>query len=578
MPMAANMPNYNQWNTAIAQFFSAGLQTGSFFYLGIDEDTLAEIGVKHIDCSPDVDCTADFLNAVRARCVRSQRVSLPGLTLGPTDGPPNCVAFLASMVLAAQRMDSDDAAAENNYFVRLREVLGLTTDESGRPPGLVPPAPEERLWTVFNEWVRSNGWLPTAERGETAPGRYINYPISQALLRQGDRARLKDVLMSKGDRSLDLEQIGSWFQRATEDMPTTYLRALTEEAASAASGRFEAIADAVHEVYSEIDWSQSPLGIQSGVRSRTPRRLTAGLYRDSDPIWENVDYYLYPRRPNRLDATNLHVSNGPKTERLREERVGRFRPLSWTVDPSGGDSYRVSGSSEISELIMPRRDFWILLCDPYDESSGVYASWGTPSLGIPFLLLCKNELHSQLSILQRSELLTWDSRVELTGKYAGWAEYRECRIASADCLGTYPGVSQSLIDELRPRTRASISLQGGLKAGGRRDEWIVDHLPTLIVTSSVVPTVRITAVAEPNNPIMEMEVSSSEPIELPTAGPSEYYIEVLISSKRAAKRVYKTVNWDSLEMADPPRELGVQFGRYTLRGGALEEGDSYFTE
>ena len=51
-------------------------------------------------------------------------------------GEPVGVAFIAAMVYAAFRMISDEDAAGHNYFTRLREFLGLATDEAGRPFGL----------------------------------------------------------------------------------------------------------------------------------------------------------------------------------------------------------------------------------------------------------------------------------------------------------------------------------------------------------------------------------------------------------------------------------------------------------
>ena len=57
---------------------------------------------------------------------------------------------------------------------------------------------------------------------------------------------------------MDWEQIGIWFIGAAADLPSAYLRNLAEEAGNATRERFEAIINAVYEVYSQVDWGQTP--------------------------------------------------------------------------------------------------------------------------------------------------------------------------------------------------------------------------------------------------------------------------------------------------------------------------------
>ena len=570
------MPEYRQWNKAIAEYFSAGLPAGASFYLSVDDDTLTDIGEKHFGVKPNSDYVSDFQKAVQEFCVRGieKRVSFVSISDEPKGGrTPNCIAFLGAMVLAAHWMDSNDSAAENNYFTRLREVLGMSMDSTGRPSGLTPPAPEERLWIIFNNWIRVNGWLPSAERAQDMPRRYINYPISQALLRQGDKGRLEDKLRTQGKRNLDWEQISIWFLESAADFPTSYLRNLAEEARDTVNERFQAIIEAVYEVYLQIDWNQSAASTYSGNQIRNQRRLTAGLYRDSDPIWGTVSYFLYPRKPNRLTTQSLLVTDGENSEQLLEERIGRFRPIPWLVDPAGGKTYRVLGDSDISELILPNRDFWILIRDPYDESSGVFASWGKPVHGEPFLLLCKRRYGYQLEALQKSGLLTWERWEELSEPYNGWVEYRDCRILSTNWneiseMLRFP-IFQPLLYELQPRTRASISLRGGLRSGRQRNTWIVGYLPKLVIASDKVVSVFIIDVSQPNSPLMDEQVNPDELIELPALTPGEYSIEVLVSGKRADRRIFRVIDWEILEPVKSSESFGARVSDYKLMGGML---------
>ena len=54
------MPNYKQWNEAVANYFSAGLPTGTPFYLSVDDDTLDEIGTNCLGIEPGSGCIEDF--------------------------------------------------------------------------------------------------------------------------------------------------------------------------------------------------------------------------------------------------------------------------------------------------------------------------------------------------------------------------------------------------------------------------------------------------------------------------------------------------------------------------------------
>src|SRR5262249_42532244 len=111
------------------------------------------------------------------------------------DGLPRCVGFLSAMVLAAHDMGDDTAAGELNYFYRLRRGFNPRSEEHGMPNWLTDAYGqrlEESLWLSWNDWLLANGWESTAVHGNPNT-KYINFPISQALLRDGDRERLANL-------------------------------------------------------------------------------------------------------------------------------------------------------------------------------------------------------------------------------------------------------------------------------------------------------------------------------------------------------------------------------------------------
>ncbi|MHC5828033.1 MAG: hypothetical protein ACYT04_72120, partial [Nostoc sp.] len=129
--------------------------------------------------------------------VTQGRVNLAKLQGRNLDGLPQGVAFLGAMVLAANEMVDEEEISEENYFKRLKAVLGLPTSENGRPPGMkFGKQGEEPLWEDWNLWLMINGFMPSAHRG--CGGRiYINYSISQSLVRRTDKNRLVQLFNEK---------------------------------------------------------------------------------------------------------------------------------------------------------------------------------------------------------------------------------------------------------------------------------------------------------------------------------------------------------------------------------------------
>ena len=70
-------------------------------------------------------------------------------------------------------------------------------------------------------------------------------------------------------------------------------------------------------------------------------------------------------------------------ELLHRSRDGHFRPL-WPIGPSGGETYSIIGDPRITELRIPKRSFWVLTRDPFDDASRIFASRGSPRLGETF--------------------------------------------------------------------------------------------------------------------------------------------------------------------------------------------------
>ncbi len=561
------MASYLEWNGSIAKSFADGLVPGETFHLSVDEDALTRIANHEFGRVPLQDPVRDFELAVRAKCVSNGKVSLPATTPQTADGAPACLAFLGAMVLAAYRMAPEDDIDERNYFTRLREVLNLP-DGSGRPPGMTPSAKEEPLWMALNDWVLSNGWQPSAERGPEGPTKYTNYPLSQSLLREGDKGKLESQFREAENelrRDADWERVGAWFFNRANDFSTSHIRNLARESTV---DRYNAIVDAVYSVYTAIDWDLPDSGGNLVAGGARKKRLTAGLYREFDPLFGSIAYHLLPRGQSRQTSWKLSVVRDGKLDPLHQSRNGHFRPL-WPVNPAGGETFRVDGDPLIAELRIPARDFWILTRDRFDNAAGIFASRDSPRLGETFLLLCRKKFQTQLEILKDEGLLNWEGEPVELPDFIGWVEYRECQVLSASWDGIIPQNAQ-LFDELRPRSSASISLHGGLKAG-QPNSWIEGHLPELSVTSyDRTCQIRVSRVLHlDDEPVLDESVGTNTPIELNTIAAGDYWIEVLGSGRTVDRRYIKVLSWDSLVPLEQEETFGTTVGDHILHGGLL---------
>ena len=563
------MANYDEWNKAIAEYFISGMPRGTTIYLGVDEQVLMDIGAQFGQSgASDVDWVEDFAEAVKSECVIGDRVYLERIANYQSDQIPRCIGFLAAMVLAAHRMVAEETEettiSQINYFTRLRQVLGLSHEDGGRPDGLLPAGVEESLWKIWEWWLVRNGWLSSAERGENVVYMYINYPLSQALLRKGDKEAMEHLFREREQsgalgRVWDKDIVGLWVRR--QPFNSKYL---TELLQASDFRRDQAITDAIYDVYISIDWDQGMPDPQHRNRAVMQRRLTAQLYRVEDFITESIDYHLYPRQQQYSRGKMLEVIQNGCTYPLQEERQGWFQPL-WIEDPAGGVSYEVKGDPQIKELILPERQFWILVRDPENETSGVFASWGQPGLGEKFILLCRQEYTEQLEIFKQEALFEWDQNFRINDE---WLEYRECMIISPSWEGIIPQC-QDLYDALKPTISATVSLKEGLRVPDQNG-WLEGYPPEMTVIAfddSV--ELKLLDASCPDEPVMDEIVNTNQHVDLPALDPGDYRLEVYSVGKLATQRGFRIVSWDSLDCPQPRQPFNINVGTFALCGAVI---------
>src|SRR5262249_2005561 len=121
------------------------------------------------------------------------------------------------------------------------------------------------LWCEWNRWLTERGWEPTAVAGGHN-NRYINYPICQSLLRNGDRDRLVRLFrdhLEESQRSWDRELFGAHLPDLADRASSARLRALLVDRDAIDSRRFGAVMEAAFEVYAAMDWARGEAAADS---------------------------------------------------------------------------------------------------------------------------------------------------------------------------------------------------------------------------------------------------------------------------------------------------------------------------
>lgn len=569
--------DYSEWNRAIVQYVTAGLPTGASVYLSIDEDSLEDIGRRTVGNPSEGSWTDDFLNAVQTSCISHGQVSLSICESYPKSGPPLCVAFLAATVLAASHMAEEESTyiftADHNYFTRLRKVLGLSTEVKGRPPGL-PTGAEEFLWWQWKRFLLERNFLPSAERGYTTASRFIHYPMSQTILRQGDIARLAELFRDERAtgrlrRFPDANTMGAWLRNYHFRW-----QHLAELAKGTDMRRFAATVDALLELYYAIDFSVPTATNALAGRTACLQRLIAGFYRIEDSITGEIEYWLYPREPKRGVAGRLEIERGGQLIPLRLERPGWFFPP-WQESLAGGSHYALRGDARWNELVVPQAAFRVLVSDPNDPDSNVFAEWQAPGVEETFLLVCRESYVEQVEELRKQKLIAWaEDIVPLDGANVGWFEFHNCMILSLNWNDAH-SVDAELCEALRPRLRATISFSGGLRAPLRNHRgWMTGYPPVLRVSAfQEYVRLRIINMACPDAAVFNDTVSTQEPlIDLPELSAGRYLVEALIAGKTVTTQSMDIVDWQALNPVTPEMpDVATRLGGHRICGALIEQ-------
>jgi hypothetical protein len=459
--------DYLEWNAVLCDHFIRNAMVGSAVYLTIDEDLLRALASAHgVDGTGDA-AVRDFATAVRTR-VRMGRSTGDDMSLRSLEGQdaferPNCVAFLALCVLAGHRMGDGDYT-DTAFFAQLCDLIGFHGNP--RPSGM-PAGAEEPLWNNWARFLAQRNLLSTAKAGR-GPTRYLNYPVSQTLLRSADRDRL---LNEFADRS--------FFHRHHDpDILVARLYALRhgltvriQDKLKWTGDRFQAFSLAVadlHATYLNTRPSQAGAVANAGVRVGEST-LVAELVRVHGGFLQPPKYQIYLRtRPGFPFGDG--IGPGPEVEMDGEwfpiepsESGGATTQYIGTLtsgDISSGRSFPIRNGGIYNEAVLSHRPFRILMAEPDAPGSGTYSAGHRTATGVHFILLCQEKYVADLERLNSLGKIQWKSRRSFG--VDGWTEFDGMMILDDNWTHVRAG-DPDLYNSLRPKSRRTIGIAGGLK-------------------------------------------------------------------------------------------------------------------
>jgi hypothetical protein len=569
------MAAYANWNDAISRYFTSNVPSGSGIFLTLNDDTLGEIAANFLSGDLDSqDVAHDFIHAVRAQVVTHEEVTLETIKGDVGMDYPLSVAFLSLMVLAAHRMDNTEAEGinEKNYFKRLTQLLNLPQKHGPRPAGL-PPGSEAPLWLNWNGWLQKHSWQPTARSGPEGPRKYLNYVLTQALVRDGDKSYLQarfreNVNAGSITKKMDEVQLAGWLQR-TNVITRRYLR---EGFRSSDPRRAAAFYEAAYQVFQSTIWDGG-----SGVgTARRPRIINAGIIR-SVSLSGQISYRMFVPQPINWIQKPLDIyPSGGKKNSLKVGRVGHFKPLE-TQQPFIPESlwFFLEGDPLLEAVVFPRRDFWILTPDPEDPT-GAFATWEKfPNLlGQKFTMICSTEgqqlVQRELEKFKDAGLLDWDIGPQ-TVPGMPVQEYSGCMILSSAWDGVIPSDQcVGLYEALKPKQFATISLAGGIRAPNQ-NAWLVGHPPEVKIYGFEsqftlwlmdADEIRFCCVHDCQQPL-QLDSNLEAGI---------YSLEAAWNDQVVATRSFRLIDWEEIESTEPQSESSLKIdasGRLLRVSGAI---------
>ncbi|MFV0633424.1 hypothetical protein [Demequina sp.] len=554
---------YTRWNDAIATVIYSESHDATPAYLDLDDDVLAKIANA---ADWDGDPTEGLRDAVAGVVVQDGMLRLEQLTVRRGQWmrdvrtrrePPPVLAFLAISVLAAEQMGADGSPyAQNAYYPWLAKSLGLGSDKAVLADVQKHySARAEDFWGALNWWLEEcdgRRGLPTAY---ALSHRYVGIPLSQALVRDGDRRKFTHFFLKYGLApgmeigGQDLEAyLGEWLTLDSCPASVNLKKLWKREATRARIANVVALELAAWDGTLDKD-------VEDFAGSLDSVRLLADLSRGF--FGTSLNLMLSMHAGDHTDSAfslELKDESGEWQEVEFGQASGNLRvlPISGVIDACS----LLAGIVEMRDPKQPdaaprRRHPRATIPLVFDEVMQAFVERERLQLNADAVLLVREDgLKGTLPRVVEEVLASharpgWSKLAGVQGIPTGWAAFAGVQLFTPPL--------QTLVPELVPLARDLLTLAGGIRIPSRIRKWSAVAPPEIRVSLQSVPSFEVHCVALADDAVVRQWSSEEGALVVP------------LGDEQLAAGDYR------VELRLPGAKDPLQQGTLRLRSGDVQE-------
>lgn len=521
---------YLRWNDAVAEVIYPVVEDAVPVYMDMESAELRRIADQAGSYSEDP--REAFTRAVRAVTVnRFDYVDFGPLVRHTTawtrkkdrKAPPPCLGLLAVTALAAEDMgNTDDDIAGNAYYARLAKLLSLPADNARLRNQYQAHA--EFLWRCLNSWLEEldgERGVPTAY---ALTYRYVGLPMSQALVREGDRLKFPTMFAQLGlspgmhmapeDLVSYLDHwLGSEQSSASSNLRRLWARPATRERIATVAAVELANWDGTITDGSAI----SAGGTSLATRAMVVANLRAGFMGQSlslslglRPLSSDMDGHMQVRATS---GSWIDIAFSPGTAGLWRTSYNQAVDFGSMLEGVVRIRHAV-GTDGVEYKRFPRTVIPLI----YDELQSAFVEAERLQIGADSALLVRtrsaetkvktnavDEVERALASSARPGFQRMDS---INGLPEGWVLFRDVQLF---------GEPSTHLNELIPLSRNKLTIAGGLRIPSRIRKWSTLRPPEVRAAVQTVPNLRVTLSESTSDEVLFEWTSDSGALVAPLA-------------------------------------------------------------
>lgn len=505
-PISAAWDQYLRWNDAVAEVIYPVNDDAMPAYMDLENEELRMIAERagYAGAEP----REAFAQAVRAVVIDGDgRFSLRALnhrakiwwsSKERRNAPPT-LAFLAITSLAAEDMGKTDDIAGHAYYVRLAKLLGFSKNDNELQQQYSKHA--EFLWGCLNSWLEDldgERGMPTAY---ALTFRYVGLPMSQALVREGDRKKFPAMFAQFGlspgmeIAPADLSSyLDHWFSLENSPASTSLRKLWNQQSARERIASVAAVELATWDGTLEDASVVSVGGTALATRAMVVANLRSGFLDSSldlslafRPLVDDMDGQMQVRS---ADDSWIDIGFSPGTAGLW--RTSYTEAVDFGSVLEGAVRLRHADRDDAPEYKRFPRSVIPLV---YDELQSAFVESERLQLGTDSLLLVRTVAQTKVKtnvVKEVERALNEAARPgfkridELAGLPEGWVLFTDIQLFGAPVT--------IRLNELVPLARNNLTIAGGLRIPSRIRKWSTLSPPEVRATVQSEPDLRVTLV------------------------------------------------------------------------------------